>query len=115
MKIAMIASECEPWAKTGGLADVVDALSRALGTPEPSGLGHDVDVYLLEAAFVDGRDTGLHLTPRVAGRVARDCGCGHLVLTHLYPETEATDVEAAARREYDGPLTVATDQLRLEL
>jgi starch synthase len=46
MKIAMIASECEPWAKTGGLADVVDALSRALGTPEPAGLGHEVDVYL---------------------------------------------------------------------
>lgn len=41
MRIAMVASECEPFAKTGGLADVVDALSRALGH-----LGHDVDVYL---------------------------------------------------------------------
>ncbi len=41
MHIAMVASECEPYAKTGGLADVVDALSRALGE-----LGHDVDVYL---------------------------------------------------------------------
>src|SRR5215210_7319365 len=37
----MVASECEPFAKTGGLADVVDALSRALGQ-----LGHAVDVYL---------------------------------------------------------------------
>jgi starch synthase len=46
MKIAMIASECEPWAKTGGLADVVDALSRALGSPGPGGLAHEVDVYL---------------------------------------------------------------------
>ncbi|MFV2062460.1 MAG: glycogen synthase [Chloroflexota bacterium] len=46
MRIAMIASECEPWAKTGGLADVVDALSRALGTPQPTGRGHEVDVYL---------------------------------------------------------------------
>jgi starch synthase len=41
MRIAMVASECEPFAKTGGLADVVDALSRALGR-----LGHEVDVYL---------------------------------------------------------------------
>jgi starch synthase len=41
MRIAMVASECEPYAKTGGLADVVDALSRALGR-----LGHEVDVYL---------------------------------------------------------------------
>jgi starch synthase len=46
MRIAMVASECEPWAKTGGLADVVDALSRALGSPEPTGLDHEVDVYL---------------------------------------------------------------------
>jgi starch synthase len=46
MRIAMVASECEPWAKTGGLADVVDALSRALGRPDPGGLGHEVDVYL---------------------------------------------------------------------
>jgi starch synthase len=37
----MVASECEPFAKTGGLADVVDALSRELGHQ-----GHDVDVYL---------------------------------------------------------------------
>jgi starch synthase len=41
MRIAMIASECEPFAKTGGLADVVDALSRALGRN-----GDEVDVYL---------------------------------------------------------------------
>src|SRR5215218_1963014 len=41
MRIAMISSECEPYAKTGGLADVVDALSRALGQA-----GHQVDVYL---------------------------------------------------------------------
>ncbi len=37
----MVSAECEPFAKTGGLADVVDALARALG-----GLGHDVDVFL---------------------------------------------------------------------
>ena len=37
----MVASECEPYAKTGGLADVVDALARALGQ-----LGHEADVYL---------------------------------------------------------------------
>jgi starch synthase len=48
MRIAMVASECEPFAKTGGLADVVDALSRALGN-----LGHEVDVYLPRYRGVD--------------------------------------------------------------
>ena len=38
IRVAMLASECEPWAKTGGLADVVDALARALG-----GLGDAID------------------------------------------------------------------------
>jgi len=31
MRIVCIAAECEPWAKTGGLGDVVDALARAVG------------------------------------------------------------------------------------
>ena len=48
MHIAMVASECEPYAKTGGLADVVDALSRALGE-----LGHEVDVYLPRYRGID--------------------------------------------------------------
>jgi starch synthase len=51
MRVAFIAAECEPWAKTGGLADVVDALARALGQigTGPSGSGELadlVDVYL---------------------------------------------------------------------
>jgi starch synthase len=38
LRIAFLTAECEPWAKTGGLADVTDALARALGR-----LGDDVD------------------------------------------------------------------------
>ena len=41
MHIAFAASECVPFAKTGGLADVIGALSPALAR-----LGHRVSVYL---------------------------------------------------------------------
>ena len=41
----MIAAECEPWAKTGGLGDVVDALSRALGHL-PGAVAGEVEVFL---------------------------------------------------------------------
>jgi starch synthase len=41
MHVAFAASECVPFSKTGGLADVVGALPRALGS-----LGHQVSVYI---------------------------------------------------------------------
>ena len=41
MNIAFVASEGVPYSKTGGLADVVGALPRALAA-----LGHQVSVYL---------------------------------------------------------------------
>jgi starch synthase len=41
MRVLMIASECVPFVKTGGLADVVGALPRALAN-----LGHRVDVVI---------------------------------------------------------------------
>jgi starch synthase len=48
IRVALLAAECEPWAKTGGLADVVDALARALARlPEVgTGLQAPVDVFL---------------------------------------------------------------------
>jgi len=46
MRVAFVAAECEPWAKTGGLADVVDALARALGQVGGSSLHAFVDVFL---------------------------------------------------------------------
>lgn len=46
MRVAFIAAECEPWAKTGGLADVVDALARALGQVGGGEIKGLVDVFL---------------------------------------------------------------------
>jgi starch synthase len=46
IRVAFIAAECEPWAKTGGLADVVDALARALGQIGSTEVETPVDVFL---------------------------------------------------------------------
>ncbi len=45
MRVIFVAAECEPWAKTGGLGDVVDALARALGRV-PDTLDGPVEVFL---------------------------------------------------------------------
>ncbi len=48
IRVALLAAECEPWAKIGGLADVVDAMARALGRAGGSGpwLQLPIDVFL---------------------------------------------------------------------
>ena len=45
LRVAFIAAECEPWAKTGGLGDVVDALARSLHLV-PGATHGLVDVFL---------------------------------------------------------------------
>jgi starch synthase len=66
MRLAFIAAECEPWAKAGGLADVVDALARALGRI-PDAPGALVDVFLPHyrgLPLPDGaHDTGAVVVP----------------------------------------------------
>lgn len=54
LKIALIASECVPFAKTGGLADVAGALPGALRA-----LGHEVLVVMPKYAKVDAAKHGL--------------------------------------------------------
>jgi starch synthase len=54
LRVAFLAAECEPWAKTGGLADVVDALARALGTLDQ--IDRPVDVYLPRYRIVPDPD-----------------------------------------------------------
>ena len=46
LRVTFLASECEPWAKTGGLADVVDALARALGRVPGADLELPIEVFL---------------------------------------------------------------------
>lgn len=56
LKIAMISSECVPFAKSGGLADVVGALPKALRA-----LGHEVIVIVPRYTHIDGQKHNLRL------------------------------------------------------
>ena len=58
LRVAFLAAECEPWAKTGGLADVVDALARALGHADVDGVDGPVDVFLPRYRGVPAPDPG---------------------------------------------------------
>ena len=65
MRILMVASEGVPFAKTGGLADVVGALPRAVAA-----LGHEVDVVMPRYRGTTAGDRDRVLTVALGGLVA---------------------------------------------
>ncbi|MEI6084318.1 MAG: glycogen synthase GlgA [Verrucomicrobiota bacterium] len=56
LKILFIASECTPFAKTGGLGDVVAGLAKALRAD-----GHGARILIPLYSFIDRHKFGLHL------------------------------------------------------
>jgi starch synthase len=65
MRVLMIASEAVPFAKTGGLADVMGALPHALGR-----LGHPVDVVMPRYHGITAGKAAGSMTVRLGGQVA---------------------------------------------
>ena len=72
MRVTMIAAECEPWAKTGGLADVVDALARALGRQPGGRVDRPVDVFLPRYRSVDVPKSAMETAVRVPDAMSVD-------------------------------------------
>ncbi len=67
------------------------------------------DCALLECSMPDERKVEGHLTPRLAGRLARMAGVKRLVLTHFYREVMNEPIVARVREEYAGPVELAED------
>ncbi|MCZ6779016.1 MAG: ribonuclease Z [Acidobacteria bacterium] len=78
-------------------------------------LARDCDLLLCECSFPDGAAVPGHLTPSLAGRIAREAGARSLLLTHLYPPCDDVDVAAQVRSVYDGDLKVGEDLLEVSV
>lgn len=78
-------------------------------------LGKNADLLILECSFPDSLAVKGHLTPKEAGRLARETGCKKLCLTHFYPPCDPFAISEACRREYAGELILARDLLEFEL
>jgi len=76
-------------------------------------LAREADLLILECSFPDDRKVEGHLTPSLAGRVAREAGCKRLLLTHLYPPCDDYDVKGAVESQYAGTVVVAEDLMKL--
>ena len=78
-------------------------------------LSKNADLLICESALPDDYRMKGHLTPSLAGDIATRAGVKKLVLTHFYPECDQTDIELECRKNYDGPLVLAKDLMRIEI
>jgi ribonuclease BN (tRNA processing enzyme) len=72
-------------------------------------LARGADVFMSEAAFLEGPDLppDLHLTARQAAEYAARAGVGRLVLTHLQPWNDPGIARAEATAAFTGDIDVA--------
>ena len=78
-------------------------------------LAKGADVLICESALPDEMKVPGHLTPSAAGEIAARAMVGKLVLTHLYPECDAVDIEAQCRKTWSGPLVLAEDLMEIKV
>lgn len=78
-------------------------------------LAKNSDLFILECSFPEKYRVHGHLTPRLAGKIASESGCRHLVLTHLYPICDRYNILSECRKEYKGKLTLGRDLLRIAI
>ncbi len=96
MKVAIVASECAPFAKTGGLADVVGALPKYLAE-----LGVDVKVFIPKYDSIDEKKFNLRFMDDIGETKVRIAGFPRSVYLHTakLPQSNV-DVYFIDCREY---------------
>jgi ribonuclease BN (tRNA processing enzyme) len=67
------------------------------------------DLLLAECSLPESLAVDIHLTPTLAGDLARDAAAGRLVLTHFYPPVETLDPARKAAERFKGPIVAARD------
>jgi len=78
-------------------------------------LGKKADLLILECSFPDERKAAGHLTPTIAGRIAREASCKKLLLTHFYPVFQGYDIVKKSQKEFSGEILLAEDGMKINI
>ncbi len=78
-------------------------------------LGRQVDLLILECSFPEERKKAGHLTPALAGKIAREAACKKLLLTHFYPVFQGHNILGECGREFPGEIILAEDGMKLSI
>jgi len=78
-------------------------------------IARNADLLILECAFPEEMQSVGHLSPTLAGRIARESGCKKLLLTHFYPACDESDLLTPLRTEFAGEVILAEDLMRVSV
>jgi len=78
-------------------------------------LANNADLLILECALPEGMKVEGHLTPSLAGRIARESHSLRLLLTHFYPPCEGHDLSREVKREFKGEVILAEDLMEIQV
>ncbi len=78
-------------------------------------LAKNADLLIIECSFPDALKSEGHLTPGLAGKIAKQANVKKLVLTHLYPVCDDSQIMEEAEKEFNNEIIIAEDFLKLHL
>lgn len=76
-------------------------------------LSQGAEILICECAMPDGMKVPGHLTPSLAGDIAKRADVKTLVLTHFYPECDRSDIANDCRKAYSGNIILAEDLMEI--
>ena len=77
-------------------------------------LAQDTDILVIECSFPTAMKVAGHLTPAEVGKIAQECKCKHVILTHIYPVHEI-DPTNELNDVFDGKVTLGKDLMTFKI
>ncbi len=78
-------------------------------------LSQNADLLILECSFPDHHKVDGHLTPQLAGLIAKEARTKKLLLTHFYPMCDKYDLKIEAKGVFEGEICLAEDFMKLKI
>ncbi|MDP6685763.1 MAG: MBL fold metallo-hydrolase [Candidatus Omnitrophota bacterium] len=78
-------------------------------------LSKGADILITECSTPDEVKMNGHLTPTTAGKVAHQAKVKKLVLVHLYPICDESDIITPCKKEYSGEIIIGQDLMQFEV
>ena len=78
-------------------------------------IAKNADFLLIECSFPDNKKVQGHLTPSLAGKIAKTADVKTLILTHFYPEVLKTNIRKDCGKEFKGKIILAKDKTKINI